>query len=167
MTIQNIIDWFNNHSSLIIVYFLIIFVISLVGLVIINKNNFQKPITYFYCILIYSTTIPGLLSLVLTLYSFFILKTDLLQFNISTYFIPIISMVSILFIIKKTIPLSEIPGFSKLFGLMILILITFIITFIVQRMFFGVLFVGKFYYLILLFFVFLFAIKIAWNKIKR
>ena len=149
MTVQNIISWFSNHPRLIIGYFILLTILSLIGLLLIKPKHFKPPLSYLYGILIYAVTIPGLLSLVLILYSFFFLKTNLLQLDLVTYFIPFVAMLLILWIINKTIPIKNIPGFSKLSGHYILILITFIFTYILQRMFFGVFFIAKFEYLIL------------------
>ncbi|MEW7280060.1 hypothetical protein ABW636_15810 [Aquimarina sp. 2201CG1-2-11] len=167
MTIQDFINWFGNNPNLVLSYFIVIIAISIVGLLFVNQNNFKSPITYFYATLIYAVTIPGLLAFVLLLYSFFFLKTNLLQLDMVTYFVPLIAMVATLVIINKTIPMSRIPGFDRLSGLFIIVIITFVITYVLQRMFFGVFFVGKFQYLIVLFFVLLIGLKIAWSRIVK
>jgi len=167
MTVQDFINWFGNHPNIVLGYFAVIIAISLIGLLFVKPSNFKTPINYFYGILIYAVTIPGLLALVLLLYSFFFLRTNLLQLDLVTYFVPLVAMSISLIIINKTVPMSQIPGFGKLSGLFILIIITFVITYILQRMFFGVFFVGRFQYLIGFFLVLLFGIKIAWDRIVK
>jgi len=167
MTVQDFINWFGNSPNLVLGYFAIIIAFSLIGLLFVKPANFKPPINYLYGILIYAVTIPGLLALVLLLYSFFFLKTNLLQLDLVTYFVPLISLIITLVIINKTIPMSQIPGFGKLSGLFIIVVITFIITYILQRMFFGVFFVGRFQYLIVFFLVLLFGLKIAWDRIVK
>ncbi|MBW1297313.1 hypothetical protein [Aquimarina litoralis] len=167
MTVQDFINWFGNHPNLVLGYFAVVIVISLIGLLFVKRSNFKPPITYFYGALIYAVTIPGLLALVLLLYSFFFLKTNLLQLDLVTYFVPLIAMIVSLIIINKTVSMSQIPGFGKLSGLFMLIMITFIITYVLQRMFFGVFFVGRFQYLIGFFLLLLIGIKIAWDRIVK
>ncbi|AXT52690.1 hypothetical protein D1818_18355 [Aquimarina sp. BL5] len=167
MTVQDFINWFGNSPNLVLGYFAIIIAFSLIGLLFVKPANFKPPINYLYGILIYAVTIPGLLALVLLLYSFFFLKTNLLQLDLVTYFVPLISLIITLVIINKTIPMSQIPGFGKLSGLFIIVIITFIITYILQRMFFGVFFVGRFQYLIVFFLALLFGLKIAWDRIVK
>ncbi|WP_062059412.1 hypothetical protein [Aquimarina longa] len=167
MTIEDIINWFEYNPRLILSYFAISIVLSILGLIFINQRNFRPPITYLYGILVYAVTIPGLLALMVTLYNFFFLKTNLLQINILAYYVPILSMCITLFIIHKTVPMSRIPGFGKLSGLFVIIMITFIITYILQRTFFGVFFIGRFQYLLVLFLIILIVLKIAWNKIVK
>ncbi len=167
MTVQDFLNWFSNHPNLLLGYFAIILACTLIGLLFVKPSNFKPPINYFYGILIYAVTIPGLLSLVLLLYSFFFLKINLLQLDLVTYFVPLLFMIVALVIINKTIPMSQIPGFGKLSGLFIIIIITFIITYVLQRMFFGVFFVGRLQYLLLFFLALLFGLKIAWDRIVK
>lgn len=144
MTIQEIINQFDNNSGLILNYYIVLLVFCLLGLLFVKPNNFKSPINYVYTALIYALCIPALLSSILLLYSFFFLRENLLQVNALAYFLPIVSLVLLLFIIKKTIPLKAIPGFEKISGLFMLIIVTFIVTYVLQRMFFGVFFIGGF-----------------------
>ena len=167
MTIQELIDLIGNHPKYVLSYFISLGMLSLVGLLLVRQRDFKPPLSYLYGILIYATTIPGLLSLVLLLYNFFFLKANLLTLNFTTYYIPLLSMILILIIVNKTIPIKHIPGFGRLSGLFMIIMITFITTYILQKMFFGVLFIGKIQYLILLFIILFIGIKFAWNRLIK
>lgn len=167
MTIQDFINWFGGNPNLVLSYFVVIILCALIGLLFVKPENFKSPITYLYTVLIYAVTIPGLLALVLVLYSFFFLKTNLLQLDLIASFVPLVAMIVTLVIINKTISMSSIPGFEKLSGLFLMIMVAFVITYILQRMFFGVFFVGRFEYLIGLFLVLLIGIRIAWKRIVR
>ena len=165
MTIQDIIDWFGSNPNAILTYFAVFLILSLSGLLLSNKLDFKPPVNYLYTILMYAVTIPGLLAFVLLLYGLFINKTNLLQVNLLVYFLPIFASIINIIIIKKTIPLEAIPGFDKLSGMFILIIVAFVITFILQRMFFGVFFMGNFLHLIGLFLILLVALRFAWKKV--
>ncbi len=167
MTVQDFIDWFGNHPNLVLSYFIVLIVVSIIGLLFVNQSNFKSPITYVYTILIYAVTIPGLLALILILYSFFFLKTNLLQLDLVAYFVPLIAMCITLVIINKTVPMSQIQGFGKLSGLFLMIMIAFVITYVLQRMFFGVFFVGRFQYLIGFFILLLIGLRIAWSRMIK
>ena len=167
MTIQDIIYWFANNSRILTSYYLVLFIVSLLGLLFLKRDNFKNPLDYLYSVIIYAVTIPGLLSVILILYGFFFLKINLLQVNVLAYFLPLLAMIVILLIVKKTIPLKLIPGFERLSGLFLMIMVAFVITYILQRMFFGVFFIGKFQYLILMFLALLFLLRLGWNKIIR
>ena len=53
--------------------------ISLLGLLFISNKNFKAPFTYLYTIIIYGVSVPGLLSILLILYSVFSLHQDILK----------------------------------------------------------------------------------------
>lgn len=167
MTIQDIINQFDSNAEIIVTYFVALLIISLLGLLFVNKTNYKSPINYIYTLLTYAVSIPGLLSIILVLYSFFFLHKNLMEVNVLAYYVPIIAMGLILFIIKKTVPLRLIPGFNRLSGLFMLIFVAFILTYILQRMFFGVFFIGSFLHLIAIFVVLLIILKIGWSKITR
>jgi len=167
MTVQDIINWFGRHPQMVLTYFVVMVLLALIGLLFVRPSNFKPPINYAYGALIYAVTIPGLLSLVLILYSFFFLKANMLQLDLMSYFVPLIATVITLVIINRTIPMKSIPGFDKLSGLFILIIATFIITYVLQKMFFGVFFIGRFQYLVLFFLALLIGVKIAWDRIIK
>lgn len=167
MTVQDIINWFGSNPKLVLGYFIALAIFSLLGLLFVSPKNFKPPVSYLYSGLVYGVSIPGLLSIVLIVYNFFYLKSNLLQLDIMTYYVPLVATIAILIIINKTIPMQSIPGFEKLSGLFMIIIITFIITYILQRMFFGVFFIGRFEHLLLLFLGLLIGIRIAWARIMK
>ncbi|SEC32666.1 hypothetical protein SAMN04489761_2685 [Tenacibaculum sp. MAR_2009_124] len=167
MTVQDIIDLIANNSSAILNYYIILGVISLVGLLIVNEDNFKNPIRYVYTFLIYAAVIPGLLSLMLIVYNLFFLKVNLLSLPVMTYYLPVAAMLVLLMIIKKTVTLKRIPGFDRLSGLFLLIFVTLIITYFVQKIFIGVFFIGSVTYLIGLFVVLLIVLKIGWKRLVK
>jgi len=167
MTVQDLINLLSNNSSIIINYYVALLVISLCGLLFVTNQNFKKPINYIYSILIYATVIPGLLSVILVVYSFFFLRRNLIHLEIITYYLPIIAMIVLLLIIKKTIPLHRIPGFDRLSGLFIIIFIAFIVTYFIQKIFIGIFFIGSITHLLGIFIVLLILLKIGWNKFVK
>ncbi|CAL2089073.1 hypothetical protein [Tenacibaculum sp. 190524A02b] len=167
MTVQDLINLLSNNSSVIINYYVVLLVISLCGLLFITNQNFKKPINYIYSVLIYAAVIPGLLSVILVVYSFFFLRKNLIHLEIITYYLPIIAMIVLLLIIKKTIPLQRIPGFDRLSGLFIIIFIAFIITYFIQKIFIGIFFIGSITHLLGIFIVLLILLKIGWNKFVK
>ena len=167
MSIQDIIDLFGSQPNFILSYYVVILVVAIIGYLFVNKNNFKAPLSYLYTLLIYGVSIPGLLSFMLLLYSFFFLKGNLLELDIVVYIVPIIGLITTLFIINKSVPMSYIPGFDKISGLFTIVIITFFITYLLQKMFFGVLFIGKVQHLIVLFLGLLIVLKLAFDKLKK
>lgn len=167
MSLQDLIDWFNLNSIIVLGYFAIILALSLIGLFIFRNKIVNQLTKYGYSLLVYSVAIPGIFSFVLTLYSFFILKRNLLQLDLIVYIAPIIAAVIILNIINKTIKMELIPGVERLSGLFTLILIVSFIAYLLQKMFFGILIIGSFKTFLLLFVGLLIVAKVAMNQIKK
>ncbi len=167
MTIQQIIDWFGSNPRFILNYFIFIFIIALLGLLFVKPHNFKGLVKYFYSAIIYAVSVPAILSAVLTMYNIFFLKYNLLNLDVLSYFVPIIGCILSLVVVNKTVPMRLIPGFKNLSGLFILILLTFFVTYILQKMFFGVIFIGSFSTLLLLFLGVLVIMAWAWNRIFK
>lgn len=166
MTIQDLLDWFSQNENLILGYFIAILILTIFVILIINRNN-SKNLKYVISGLVYAVTVPGILSVILTLYTLFMLQQNLLEVNIIAYFVPIIAMVITLIIINKKVSMNTIPGFGRLSGLMVMIGISFFIAFVLQKTHFGVLFIGGFTQLLIVFVVLLVTLKIAWAKITK
>ncbi len=166
MTVENIIDWLGGFPNLILIYFSSLLLISILGSFLVTRRNFRSPISYLYGGLVYAVTLPAILSGVLILYSLFFLKLNLLQLNIFTYYLPVVFSVITLIIINKTVALKSIPGFDRLSGLVTLITGAMLFTYLLQKMFFGVFFIGNISYLIAFFGVIFLGLKIGWDKLS-
>ncbi|WP_370424538.1 hypothetical protein [Tenacibaculum dicentrarchi] len=167
MTVYDLINILAENSSTILNYYIFLLVIVLLGLLFSNAINFKSPLIYLYTVLIYAVAIPGLLAIILVIYNFFFLRKNLMQLQLVTYYLPIIAMILLFLIIKKTLPLKEIPGFDKLSGLFIILFITFLITYFIQKAIIGVFFIGSFTQLIAIFLVLLVVLKLGWNKFVK
>lgn len=167
MTVQDLINQLSNNSSTILNYYIALLVLALVGMLIVTPKNFKAPINYFYTALVYAVAIPGILAIILLVYNFFYLRANLMQLEVLTYYLPIIAMLVLFVIINKTIPLKRIPGFDKISGLFAIIVVTFLITYLIQKIFIGIFFIGSITQLLVIFIVLLVIVKIGWNKVIK
>ncbi|MBE7689923.1 hypothetical protein [Tenacibaculum piscium] len=167
MTVYDLINILAENSATILNYYIFLLVIILLGLLFSNVINLKSPIIYLYTVLIYAISIPAILAIILVVYNFFFLHKNLLQLQLVTYYLPIIAMLVLLLIIKKTVPLKEIPGFDKLSGLFIILFITFLSTYFIQKAIIGVFFIGSFTQLIVIFLVLLVLLKLGWDKLVK
>lgn len=167
MTLQDLIVYLNGYPNVVLQYFVAIIVIALIGLLIINQENYNKTIAYVYTLIVYAVCIPGLFSVVLVLYNFFFLKSNLLGLNLITHFLPLLAMFLTLFIVKKTVDTATIPGFNKLVSLFTLLIITFVLTYIVQKVFIGVFFIGSIQTFGVFIVFLLVGIKLSWSRMMR
>jgi len=91
------------------------------------------PWKYFYSALVYLACVPGMFAGVLTAYTLFISRENLLDVNPLVYFLPVVSMVVTLVFIRKNVSFDEVPGFDRLSGLMVMVGCSFAIALAVQK----------------------------------
>ncbi len=166
MTLQDLLNWFGQHQYWVLGYFVTLLVLTIITTLLVNKNTIGG-LKYFMSLLVYGVAVPGILALILVLYSLFILRASLLQVSVVAYFVPILAAVLTLFIMNKKVKMNQIPGFRRLSSLVMLIVISFIIVFVLQKMFFGILFVGGFTQLLMVFIVVLVVLKLAWSRFTK
>ncbi len=166
MTTQDLIDWFGNNHIFAIAYFAVIIIVALLSNVLVNRTNISN-LKYVMSVLVYGVTIPGVLAILLILYSILFLRASILNVNIVAHFLPIVSMIITLFILSRKVKMSQLPGFGKLSSLIILISIVFMLIFVLQRTYFGVIILGGFTQVLLVFAVLFIILKIAWSKLSK
>ncbi len=166
MTLQDLLDWFGQHQYWVLGYFLGLLVLTILITLILNKKNINS-LKYVMSAIVYGVAVPGILATILVLYSLFILRTSLLQVSVIAYFVPILAAILTLFILNKKVHMNQIPGFKRLSALLLMILISFAIVFVLQKMYFGVFFIGGFGQLILVFAVVLIVLKFAWARFTK
>lgn len=166
MTIRDLLFVLTDHQFIILGYFILLLISTLVLAAIVSKSNINY-LKYVASVLVYGVCIPGIFSTMITFYMFFILRADIMQLNIIVYLLPILFMISILIIMNKRIGMKLIPGFGKLSALMILIGLSFLLVFVIQRTYFGVVFMGGFLQLLITFAVLFLMLKYAWYKLVK
>jgi len=168
MTLQ---DLFNsiaeNPSPLLIFYFILPFT-AIIANVMSGDEAYESPWKYLYSALVYLTCVPGILALVLCVYTFtFESRQSLLEVNALVYFLPIIVMAATLIIMSRKVDMRHIPGFSRLSGLMFMLAATFITILIIQKTRIWVMFHGSVTYLLGLFVVLFLAFMWGWNRMIK
>jgi len=91
------------------------------------------PWKYLYSVLVYLVCVPGMFSGVITAYTLFFIRESLLDANLLVYFLPIVSMVATLVLIRKNVSFDEVPGFDRLSGLMVMVGCSFAIALVIQK----------------------------------
>jgi hypothetical protein len=142
MTIEDLIISLEKYRWALLIAFCAFPLAALLGTLIQGKRECAESKTrYLYAVLIYLTCIPGMFAAVLTAYSMFFLRANVLRLNLFVYFLPIVSMAATLIIIKNKNSFNDIPGFGRIQGLMIMLATSFAVAFFVYRM---VIFIGFF-----------------------
>lgn len=116
-------------------------VAGVLGVVHKRGNGGNAPWKYVYSVLIYAACIPGMLSAVLTGYTIFLSRENLMDQNVMVYVAPIIAMTVTLMVVRKNVDFALVPGFDRIWGLMTMIAMTFAIVLAISKtsifLFFG------------------------------
>jgi hypothetical protein len=91
------------------------------------------PWKYLYSVLVYLACVPGMFAGVLTGYTLFFSRESLLDTSLLVYFLPIVSMIVTLVLIRKNVSFDEVPGFDRLSGLMVMVGCSFAIALAIQK----------------------------------
>lgn len=166
MTIQNLITLLNDNPYYILSYFLILFLIAIYSNIVVSPKNISQ-IKYIMSGLIYLVAIPGMLSVLLLLYNVLFLSTNILTLSLVSYFVPIVAMTATIIIINKKVKMAKLPGFTKLTSLFVMIILSFGILYILKRSFFGVIILGSFTSLILVFAGILIILRFCLYKLGK
>ena len=93
----------------------------------------NTPWKYCYSVLVYLTSVPGTFAAVITGYTLFFTRENLMDVNPLVYFLPLASMVVTLVLIHKNVGFDLVPGFDRLEGLMVMIACSFVLALAIQK----------------------------------
>ncbi len=151
MTLEQFLEYAGQKNTILLGVFIGLPCLTLLLRFIHGKHRGNEaPWKYVYSVFIYLTCIPGMFAVVLTGYTLFFLHENLMRVNMLPYFLPILSMVTTLAAIKKTVDFDEIPGFNRILGLMILLGASFLIAFTFDRLRLWIVFRGSMVSLLIL-----------------
>jgi hypothetical protein len=134
MTTREFIQMAGQHGLVLVGIFLAVPASAwLCGVAHGRGNGGRSPWRYLYAVLVYLACVPGLFSGVLTAYTLFISRENLLDVNPLAYFLPITSMIVTLALVRKNVTFDEVPGFDRLSGLMVMMGCSFAIALAIQK----------------------------------
>jgi len=101
---------------------------------ILGKNEGHiSPWKYLYSTLIYLVCVPGIFAFTLNVYKFLFERGSVMDLQMFTQILPILSMIVTLLIIRNNVSLDRIPGHGKLSGLIMMILVLFVIMWFLEK----------------------------------
>ncbi len=165
MTLEELFQQIAENPAYIIFYFIIIpFAAFLAGLLGKGEGH-MSPWKYLYSALIFLVSVPGIFSVTLSVYFFLFEKRPIMQTDVFTQIIPVLSMVFTLLAIRKNVNLDYIPGFDKMSGLITMITASLAIMWFIDRTRIWVVSYVRFEVVIGFFIVLLILIRFGWKRI--
>ena len=133
MTLGEFFELCGNNPGLLLGYFIGIPLIALLALVFAKDQGHLSPWKYLYAVLIYMVCIPGIFAVTLSVYLFLFERRSIMDTNMYTQVLPILSMIFTIILIKKSVNLDLVPGFGKLSGLIMVIGVLMILMWIIDK----------------------------------
>lgn len=133
MTLGEFFELCGNNPALLMGYFLLIPFIALMALLFSDGQGHLSTWKYLYAILIYLVAIPGIFAVTLSIYLFLFERRSIMDTNIFTQVLPIVSMMATFILIRKQVDLDLVPGFGKLSGLVTILSVLIIIMWVIDR----------------------------------
>jgi hypothetical protein len=133
MTLGDFFELCGKNPGLLLGYFILIPLIAFLALLFSKDQSHLSPWTYLYSVLIYLVCLPGIFAVTLSVYFFLFERRSILDTNMYTQVLPILSMIFTIILIKKQVNLDVVPGFDKLSGLMTIIGVLMVIMWIIDK----------------------------------
>lgn len=167
MTVRDLFEFVGNNPSYVMFYFIGLPIIAgIIGLIA-DEKSADSPWKELFMIIIYAVMIPGIFALFFNLYLFLFERSSILNFNIFTQIMPIVSMIITLFVIRRYVSFKYIPGFDKISGLIMIISSIIILLWFADRMRIIAFTYMPFHYFIMIFIGLLIAINWGARKLLR
>ena len=134
MTIEQFLDILGRYPQVIILFLGFLPLASFIyGRYIAGARIAESPHRFVMSTLVYLACVPGIFSATISVYTLLVLRGNLLQVNMLHYFFPVVMMILTLVTISRLVNLDLLPGFNRLRGLMGLLTLTFVVTFLVMQ----------------------------------
>jgi hypothetical protein len=133
MTLGDFFKMCGENPGLLLWFFLLVPLVALLALFFSNGQGHLSPWKYLYSILIYLVAIPGIFAVTLSVYLFLFERRSIMDTNIYTQILPIISMLATFILVRKQVDLDLVPGFDKLSGLVTILSVLIILMWIIDK----------------------------------
>ena len=167
MTLRELFQHIGENPNFILFYFLIIPVSAVAAGVLGKGEGHLSPWKYLYATLIYLVSVPGIFAVALNAYFFLFQRGDVMQTDVYLQILPIIVMVVTIFLIRRNVDLSLIPGFDKISGLWFMLFATMFLMWLLEKIHIVVFSYLPFQYLLGIFVILFALIYLGWQKFVR
>jgi len=164
MTLNDFFNLLGNNPILVLAYFGLIPLTPLLAGIMGKGEGHLSPWKYLYSTLIYLVAVPGIFAVTLSAYLFLFERRSILQTDVFTQILPVVSMIATFLIIRRQVPLDYVPGFDKIGGLIMMITAALMLMWGLDKTRLLVFSYLPFQYVLLILAGLLLAMRIAWSR---
>jgi hypothetical protein len=133
MTLGQFFEICSTQQEMVLMYFALLPLTAALAKWFGKGEGHLVPWNYLYTFLIYAVCIPGIFSITLSIYRFLFERGSIMDANIYTQILPILSMFLTLGLVKSNISLDLVPGFGKISSLLSMIAIILIAMWVLEK----------------------------------
>lgn len=167
MTLQELFQNISENPKILLSFFVSIPVLTIIiGFLSAGKGHLS-PWKYFYSVIIYLVSIPGIFAVALNVYFFLFQRGDIMQTDIYLQIFPVLVMFATIYLVRKNVPLDYIPGFDRISGLWFILFATMLLMWFLEKIRIFIFSFLPFQYLIAAFGLLFFVIYLGWRRFSR
>ncbi len=134
MTLGEFLAAVGRHPLIALAYFLGLPLLTYLLGSVLRERAGNAPWKYGYAVLVYAACVPGMLATTLGLYQFLFGARNILEVNLTSEVLPIISTALTLAAIAQHVSFDAIPGFDRLSGLLAMLAGVFVGLYLLDKL---------------------------------
>jgi hypothetical protein len=167
MTLQELFQNISESPKILLSFFVSIPVLTIIIGFLSSGKGHLSPWKYFYSVIIYLVSIPGIFAVALNVYFFLFQRGDIMQTDIYLQIFPVLVMFATIYLVRKNVPLDYIPGFDRISGLWFILFATMLLMWFLEKIRIFIFSFLPFQYLIGVFGLLFFVIYLGWRRFSR
>jgi hypothetical protein len=133
MTLGEFFNECSAHPSNLLLFFALLPIAALLALVFGKNEGHLSPWKELYSVLVYLACIPGIFAVTLSIYMFFFERGSIMNANLFTQILPILTMMVTLWLIRRNVDFDQVPGFDKIGSLIFFLTILIILLWVLEK----------------------------------
>lgn len=167
MTLQDFFNLLGDNPRYVVIYFLMLPIFALLGLLLGKGEGNVSPWREYYSVIVFGVCIPGILAIALSVYLFLFERRSIMQTDILSQVLPIVSMFGTLRLVGMNADVRSLPGFGSISSLVTMIAATFAAMWLIQRTHIFVFSSLPFWQVIVIFGLLFLVMRFALSRILR
>lgn len=164
MTLQQFFQLIQEHPIWVVYFYGALLLGTLLLNALSEREGHLYPWNYGYATLVYLVCVPGIFAVTLNVYFFLFEKRPLMEADLLIQALPVLMLFVIVYLIRRNVSLDDVPGFDKLYSLVVILGILLSLMWVVDRtQLYAISFV-PFYYVLLFLIAALFVIRQMWKR---
>lgn len=133
MTLAEFFEWISSEPLWAVGYFAILPILAFAIGKMAGEDAIYTPWNYLFATIIYLVCVPGIFAVTLNIYLFLFAKQNIMDSDLIIQWLPILGMAITIPVVRSQVNLDFVPGFGRLSGLIIMILIVLTIMWVLDR----------------------------------